>query len=297
MSTASSETGPGAGRSNGPGSHPAATDPVSEMRRRLAELGVAEETIPSRTDGWEQRPVRSAEGGSGDQDFAGARSSEPDPQRGRSTGATARSGRSRGRRARFTTDDSRTAAEGGTGGRRGDPVAAGSGRGAERTPQGGTVEQAKDACLRLLAVRARSRAELARRLAEKGYTEEITDLALARLAEVGLIDDAAFAEQWVQSRHTFSGKGRQALAQELRRKGVARSDAEPALEAISSDDETARATELVRRKLRTMPRDLDADKTLRRLVGMLARRGYSSATAFTVVKAELAGIESADEFD
>ncbi|MEV0292769.1 recombination regulator RecX [Nocardia sp. NPDC050710] len=167
-------------------------------------------------------------------------------------------------------------------------MAAGSERDAERTPQGGTVEQAKEACLRLLAVRARSRAELAQRLAAKGYTADITDRALDRLAEVGLIDDAAFAEQWVHSRHTFSGKGKQALAQELRRKGVAQVDAAPALEAITFDDEAARATDLVRRKLRTLPRDLDRDKTIRRLVGMLARRGYSQSTAFAVVKAELA---------
>ncbi|MFI9510246.1 recombination regulator RecX [Nocardia sp. NPDC052566] len=156
---------------------------------------------------------------------------------------------------------------------------------------GGTVEQAKEACLRLLAVRARSRAELAQRLGAKGFTAEVGDRALDRLAEVGLIDDAAFAEQWVHSRHTFSGKGKQALAQELRRKGVDPADSAPALESITSDDEATRAAELVRRKLRTIPRGLDRDKTIRRLVGMLARRGYSQSTAFTVVKAELAQAE------
>lgn len=155
------------------------------------------------------------------------------------------------------------------------------------TEAGGTVEQAKDACLRLLAVRARSRAELAQRLAAKGYTLEVSEQALVRLAEVGLIDDAAFAQQWVQSRHTYSGKGRQALAEELRRKGVSQDDAAPALAAVTTDDEHERATELVRRKLRTMPANLDRDKSIRRLVGMLARRGYNSATAYTVVKAEL----------
>ncbi|WP_067841809.1 recombination regulator RecX [Nocardia lijiangensis] len=169
----------------------------------------------------------------------------------------------------------------------------------ERTPEGGTVEQAKEACLRLLAVRARSRAELAQRLAAKGFTADVAEGALDRLSEVGLLDDAAFAEQWVHSRHTFSGKGKQALAQELRRKGVAPADAAPALESISSDDEQERATELVRRKLRTLPRDLDRDKAIRRLVGMLARRGYGQSTAFTVVKAELAqadwGSEPLDE--
>ncbi|MFC9896269.1 recombination regulator RecX [Nocardia sp. NPDC127579] len=158
----------------------------------------------------------------------------------------------------------------------------------DRTPQGGTVEQAKEACLRLLAVRARSRAELVQRLAAKGYTPEISDQALDRLAEVGLIDDAAFAEQWVHSRHTFSGKGKHALAQELRRKGVAHSDAAAALDAITTDDESVRATELVRRKLRTLPATLDHDKRLRRLTAMLARRGYPQSLAFTIVKAELA---------
>ncbi|MGW4774010.1 recombination regulator RecX [Nocardia sp. NPDC004278] len=159
--------------------------------------------------------------------------------------------------------------------------------GPERTRQGGTVEQAKEACLRLLAVRARSRAELAQRLAAKGFTPDITERALDRFTEVGLIDDAAFAEQWVHSRHTFSGKGKQALAQELRRKGISQSDAAPALAAITADDEEERAAELVRRKLRTVPPNLDRDKTIRRLVGMLARRGYHQSTAFTVVKAEL----------
>ncbi|MGY2119031.1 recombination regulator RecX [Nocardia gipuzkoensis] len=161
--------------------------------------------------------------------------------------------------------------------------------------EGGTVEQAKEACLRLLAVRARSRAELAQRLAAKGYSAEVSERALARLTDVGLIDDAAFAEQWVHSRHAFSGKGKQALAQELRRKGVAPSDAASALDAITADDEEARAGELVRRKLRSLPRDLDREKAIRRLVGMLARRGYGQATAYRVVKAELAdqGVEGA----
>lgn len=150
----------------------------------------------------------------------------------------------------------------------------------------GTVEQAKEACLRLLAVRARSRAELARRLAAKGFSAEVAEAALARLAEVSLIDDAGFAREWVRQRHGFSGKGRQALAQELRRKGVAPEDAAPALDAVTADDEYDRATELVRRKLRTLPATVDREKAMRRLVGMLARRGYGHGVAYAVVKAE-----------
>ncbi|WP_432278623.1 recombination regulator RecX [Nocardia carnea] len=153
-------------------------------------------------------------------------------------------------------------------------------------PSGGSVEQAKEACLRLLAVRARSRAELAQRLAAKGFAAEVAERALDRLAEVGLVDDAEFARQWVRQRHGFAGKGRQALAQELRRKGVAAEDASAALADVTADDEHARATELVRRKLRTLPAGLDRDKAMRRLVGMLARRGYGHSVAYTVVRSE-----------
>ncbi|MGW1741847.1 recombination regulator RecX [Nocardia sp. NPDC001965] len=158
------------------------------------------------------------------------------------------------------------------------------------------LEQAKEACLRLLAVRARSRAELAQRLSAKGHAPEVTEQVLDRLAEVGLIDDADFARQWVQQRHGFSGKGRRALEQELRRKGVSQEDSAAALETVTVDDEYERATELVRRKLRTLPAGLDREKAIRRLVGVLARRGYGHTVAFTVVKAELDGSEGfADE--
>lgn len=169
-----------------------------------------------------------------------------------------------------------------------EPAASGSGRAAPGgDPQGGTVEQAKEACLRLLAVRARSRAELVQRLAAKGFDAEVTAAAVDRLAEVGLVDDAAFAEQWVHARHTFSGKGRAALAQELRRKGVAPETAAAALDTISGDDEQERAAELVRRKLRSLPAGVDRDTALRRLSGMLARRGYPASVVFPVVRAEL----------
>lgn len=165
---------------------------------------------------------------------------------------------------------------------------------------GGTVEQAKEVCLRLLAVRARSRAELARRLADKGFAAEVSERALDRLGEVGLVDDVAFAQQWVRSRHVHSGRGRQALAHELRRKGVSTDDAAPALDTITTEDEQSRAAELVRRKLRTMTPGLDRDKKIRRLVGMLARRGYRQSVAYSVVTAGLAATgsdESAPEGD
>ena len=176
-------------------------------------------------------------------------------------------------------------------------------RGGERPDReqagGGTHTQAKDVCLRLLTERARSRSELAQALAKRGFETDVAERTLDRLTEVGLIDDAEFAQQWVHSRHTYSGKGRQALAVELRRKGIAQAHAEHALSQISGADEADRAAELVRKKLRTVavPADrTERDKTVRRLVGMLARRGYGQSLAFGVVKAELArtGVDADD---
>ncbi|AOW94517.1 recombination regulator RecX [Rhodococcus sp. WMMA185] len=146
--------------------------------------------------------------------------------------------------------------------------------------------------------RARTRAELAERLAQKGYSADVTERVLDRLSEVGLIDDADFARQWVRSRHTYSGKGKRALAMELRRKGIGREDATEALAQIDVDDERQRASELVAKKLRTMSVD-DRDRAARRLVSMLARRGFPQSVAFEVVKEQLdrAGAEADGMFD
>lgn len=166
------------------------------------------------------------------------------------------------------------------------------------TGEGGTETQAKDLCLRLLTDRARSRAELAARLAKKGYSTDITERVLDRLTEVGLVNDADFAQQWVQSRHTYSGKGKRALAMELRRKGIGQEDASAALSLIDSEDERVRAAELVAKKLRTLTVD-DRDRVIRRLVSMLARRGFPQGMAFEVVKEQLAqaGTDTRGVFD
>ena len=155
--------------------------------------------------------------------------------------------------------------------------------------EGGTEAQAKDACLRLLTDRARSRSELETKLSGRGFEPEIITKVLDRLQEIGLIDDADFANQWVHSRHTYSGKGKRALAVELRLKGIDQDVASEALSQIDPEDERERAAELVRRKLKNKPVD-DRDKVTRRLVSMLARKGYSAGMSYEVVKAEMAAV-------
>lgn len=150
-------------------------------------------------------------------------------------------------------------------------------------------EQAHALCLRLLAVRARTRAELVDRMAKRGYPDEVAETVLARLARVGLVDDEDFAEQWVRSRQLHAGKGKRALAAELRTKGVDDEVIAGALAGIDAGAERTRAEELVERRLRREAlSDGDDAKVMRRLVGMLARRGYSQSMAVAVVTDALA---------
>lgn len=150
-------------------------------------------------------------------------------------------------------------------------------------------EQAHTLCLRLLTARARTRSELAGRLAQRGYSEDVTSTVLGRLEAVGLIDDEDFAEQWVRSRQVNAGKGKRALAAELRAKGVGDEIVAAALDGIDAAAERIRAEQLVERRLRREPLgDGDDPKVMRRLVGMLARRGYSQSLAVAVVADALA---------
>lgn len=157
-----------------------------------------------------------------------------------------------------------------------------------RTAVAQREEQAKTLCLRLLTARARTRAELAGQLTKRGYPEDVSGRVLDRLTEVGLVDDADFAEQWVQARRANAGKGKRALAAELRTKGVANDAIDAALGGIDASAEYDRAVKLVQARLRRENLDSDQTKVARRLAGMLARRGYSHAICFDVVKTELA---------
>jgi regulatory protein len=159
----------------------------------------------------------------------------------------------------------------------------------QSTSEASREEQARNLCLRLLTARARTRAELEGQLTKRGYPDEVSDRVLDRLTKVGLVDDADFAEQWVQSRRANAGKGKRALAAELRTKGVDDDVITAALADIDGGAERERAERLVRDKLRREKLGDDDDtKIARRLVGMLARRGYGQTLAFDVVKDELA---------
>jgi len=149
-------------------------------------------------------------------------------------------------------------------------------------------EQARALCLRLLTARARTRAELDTQMVKRGYPDDVRTTVLDRMADAGLVDDADFAQQWVTARRANAGKGKRALLAELRTKGV---DDEVIAETLAGFDEEAerdRAAELVAKRLRRENLDGDEQKVVRRLVGMLARRGYTEGMAYQTVTSEIA---------
>jgi regulatory protein len=148
------------------------------------------------------------------------------------------------------------------------------------------VEFARSIALRLLDSRPRTRRELEQAMARRRVPPEAAAAVLDRLTEVGLIDDAAYARAWVESRHAGRGLGRRALSAELRRKGVDGDLAEDALAGVTPADEASAARALVDRRLRSMGR-LDEATKARRLTGMLARKGIPAGIAHRVVREAL----------
>lgn len=156
----------------------------------------------------------------------------------------------------------------------------------DQTPEADPYQIARSIVLRQLSMGPRSRHQLFSKLAERGVPEHVAVEVLNRYEEVQLVDDAEFARMWVRSRAQTRSLARTALRRELAEKGITGELAEDALAQRSDEDERAAGEELVRKKLRppAHPSDRSArDKQVRRLVGMLARKGYPPAIAFSIV--------------
>jgi len=147
-------------------------------------------------------------------------------------------------------------------------------------------EAARQICLRLLAAGPRTRAQLASALRRRRVPDEIAEAVLGRFAEVRLIDDAAFAQAWVETRHHGRGLARRALSAELRQRGVAADEVRAAVGSLGDADELAAARRLVAKRIgASRGRPLPA--RVRHLVGVLARKGYPAGLAYQVVREAL----------
>lgn len=149
--------------------------------------------------------------------------------------------------------------------------------------------------LDLLAAAPKTRAQLADAMSRRGVPETAANAVLDRFGEVGLVDDAAFATSWVQSRQRVRGLAPRALVNELRERGVAEPLIADAVATIDHDEIEAAARELVLRKARATT-GLPTAVRMRRLVGMLNRKGYSGELAVRVVR-EVLGEETSQFLD
>ena len=149
--------------------------------------------------------------------------------------------------------------------------------------QGDAYRTAMARAGRLLALRSRSECELRERLTTAGFDPEVVERVTARLTEVGLIDDRAFARAWVEERSRARGLGERALLAELEAKGVARAVAEEAVTEAGLDED-ARALELAHR---LFPKVAGAPvpRQAARLHAMLLRRGLNPDAVEAAVRA------------
>lgn len=148
-------------------------------------------------------------------------------------------------------------------------------------------EVARSIALRQLTAAPRSRAQLEAAMARRDVPEDVAARVLDRFTEVGLVDDTAYAEMLVRTRHAERGLARRALAEELRRKGIEPEVAAVALEQVDEEDERAAARRLVEKKARST-RGLDPQVRRRRLAGMLARKGFPGGVAMRAIDEVLA---------
>jgi regulatory protein len=157
----------------------------------------------------------------------------------------------------------------------------------EPGPEADPVAVAREICLQQLERGPRTRAQLAKVLQARRVPDDAAETVLGRLEAVGLVDDAAFAAAWVSSRHAGRGLARRALAHELRQRGVDGETVAEAVTSVDADEELAMARALVARRMPSLA-GRPPQVRVRRLVGMLARKGYSAALAYRVVR-ELEG--------
>jgi regulatory protein len=150
-------------------------------------------------------------------------------------------------------------------------------------PEADPYSVARSIALDRITARDRTRHELAQALKAKNVPPEVAEQVLDRLQEVGLVDDAAFAESWVESRQQRRHLSRPALRRELQAKGVDREQIDAALESVDYGDELAAARELARRRYAAVA-ELPYPVRYRRLAGVLSRRGFGSEIVTQVLR-------------
>ena len=158
--------------------------------------------------------------------------------------------------------------------------------------------RAKTIVYNQLAYSAKTRGQLRKKLQAEGFESELIESLLDKFEAAKLIDDAEYAQTFVAQKSRTKKLSRAALRRELAERGVRGEEAENALAQRTDEQEREDAAELVRKKLRPgmdLSDRAEKDKVTRRLLGMLARRGYSSSVSMSVIREELAAYGAEDE--
>lgn len=157
-----------------------------------------------------------------------------------------------------------------------------------------SLEKARESALRLIERRPRSSTEIVRALRDKGFDEEIVAQLVQRFNDVGLLDDTAFAQYWVEQRATFKPRSRRVLEQELRQKGAERSVIEEALSGMDETETARQAAQQYAHRLAQLPEEAFKNK----LGGFLQRRGFGYEVVKQIiieVWEEVSAEQTADE--
>lgn len=161
----------------------------------------------------------------------------------------------------------------------------------ERLQREDEVNRAYHHALRMLGYRPRSRLEIERRLRQKDYSAAAIDAAIERLLANQRLNDAAFAQSWLDNRERFRPRGVRALRYELRQKGL---DPSTINDALTDLDEAALAWAAVEGKIDRW-RTLDQSAFRKKVMGFLSRRGFNYATVRTVCQRAWESIEQNEE--
>lgn len=171
-------------------------------------------------------------------------------------------------------------------------------RAARAAEEADPYTRAKTIVYNQLAYSAKTRGQLRKKLQSEGFEAELIEPLLDKFEAAKLIDDAEYAETFVRQKSRTKKLSRAALRRELAERGVRGEEAENALAQRTDEQEREDAAELVRKKLRPgmdLRDRAEKDKVTRRLLGMLARRGYSSSVSMSVIREELAAYGAEDD--
>ena len=171
-------------------------------------------------------------------------------------------------------------------------------RAARATEEADPYTRAKTIVYNQLAYSAKTRGQLRKKLQAEGFDTELIESLLDKFEAAKLIDDAEYAQTFVAQKSRTKKLSRAALRRELAERGVRGEEAENALAQRTDEQEREDAAELVRKKLRPgmdLSDRAEKDRVTRRLLGMLARRGYSSSVSMSVIREELAAYGAEDE--